>query len=160
MGMHDARRERLKRLSVLKFIGASWGDIQDQLCGDKSLTSHSGAPSLKTLKNDWADKDEWLREVWDFDDPESVAETVIAEKQRLKHKTWRLIRDLENSDDPNYSTILGMLRFVNDLGTDEVEMLQSLGEVEKEPDKVEHEVDIANVKEKLNRRLSQGTTQE
>lgn len=161
------RRKRLRQLSILKFIGASWGVIENKLCDDPELTSHPGTVSLKTVRNDWSNRDEWLDDIWDFEDPEVLAKTVIAEKQRLKHKAWEMLRGqqerLEESKgnpdiNPPYNEMLGTLRFINDIGSDEVTLLQSLGEVEKEPERFE--VALENAKEKLNDRLSEGTSAE
>jgi|SRR6056297_70538 len=161
----EAKEKRLRQLSILKFMGASWANIEEKICNDPSLSAHEGTVSLKTVRKDWYNRDEWLDKVWDFDDTDTLAKSVVAEKQRLKHKAWEMLRQLQNEaeearkpfndSNPQYGAMLGVLRFINNLGSDEVELLQSLGEVEKEPDR--HEVTLENAQQKLADRLSETT---
>lgn len=158
-----AKEKRLRQLSILKFMGASWSVIEEKICSDPSLKAQEGTVTIKTVRNDWSNRDEWLDEIWEFEDTSLLAKSVIAEKQRLKHKAWEMLRQLQNEAEdarkpfndgnPQYNSMLGVLRFINNLGSDEVELLQSLGEVEKEPDR--HEVTLENAKQKLADRLSE-----
>jgi len=161
----EAKEKRLRQLSILKFMGASWSNVEEKICNDPSLSAHEGTVSLKTVRKDWYNRDEWLDKVWDFEDTDTLAKSVIAEKQRLKHKAWEMLRQVQDEAEdarksvtdkqPSYSSMLGILRFINNLGSDEVELLQSLGEVEKEPDR--HEVTLENAKSELANRLSETT---
>lgn len=160
-----AKEKRLRQLSILKFMGASWHSIEQKICNDPSLKAQEGTVSLKTVRNDWSNRDEWLDEVWEFEDNDKLVKGVLAEKQRLKHKAWEMLRQLQNEADearksvedksPQYGKMLGMLRFIDNLGSNEVELLQSLGQVEKEPDR--HEVTLENAKQKLTDRLAETT---
>jgi len=160
-----AKEKRLRQLSILRFMGASWANIEEKICDDPSLKAHKGTVSIKTVRNDWSKRDEWLDEIWEFEDTDTLAKSVIAEKQRLKHKAWDMLRQLQqeaedarkpmHDENPQYGSMLGVLRFINNLGSDEVELLQSLGEVDKEPDR--HEVTLENAKQKLADRLSEET---
>lgn len=104
-----------------------------------------------TVRNDWSRKSEWMREVWEVDDAEAVLDEALAGKRRIIQELWKVYR---NADSSNAG--IGALRTLDDVYDSLIDMMQSIGEVEKAPEK--HEVDFEGVKQKLADRLSEGTT--
>ncbi len=88
-----------------------------------------------TLKVDWSNREEWIPELFDLQDEKQIILDIIAEQKEIKKHYWRLFQEAQN----NYTVQMGLLKGVQETNDKLLTMLQSLGKVHKEPDKLELE---------------------
>ena len=91
--------------------------------------------NINTIKHDWYDRDEWLDELLGIDNPEVVVQDIFREQEMIRDELWELVAHGDND-----SVRKGALKELMNLNDNIIETYQSLGEIEKEPDKQEVEV--------------------
>lgn len=94
----------------------------------------------RTLQNDWSRRDEWLPELFEFEDMDAFVAQLISEQQFIKQRLWAHYDDAETPEVKRR-----ILSDIRDMGGELLEMMQDLGKVYREPDKVD--VDLSTVDE-------------
>ena len=120
--------KRRKELATRVIKGEIAAEVAEDIADKYGVTA-------QRIKNDWSHRDEWLDEVFDMEDPEQMVEDILAEEILIREHLWDLV---ENSENDNARK--GALKELKNLNSEIVELMQSLGRVEKEPDKQEVEV--------------------
>lgn len=120
--MRAKTRKRRRELAMLKFRGASLENVVQKLA-----SKYDNEPS--TIKHDWYNRKEWIGEVFDLDldDADLLVLDLISEQKEVKRELWRMSRDT-----PNENIKLGALKHVKDINKELLDMLQSIGVIEKQ----------------------------
>ncbi len=91
--------------------------------------------NINTIKHDWYDRDEWLDELLGIDNPKVVVQDIFREQEMIRDELWELVAHGDND-----SVRKGALKELMNLNDNIIETYQSLGEIDKEPDKQEIEM--------------------
>ena len=95
--------------------------------------------SLETIRNEWYNRDEWVGEEFEADDPEKNFNELVAEKNEARKEMWSIINELKKQDNPEFRQLISATKEVDKSADRMVNALQSVGRVREEPEK--HEVD-------------------
>lgn len=115
-------------MAVKRMMGMSATKVYDQLQEEYGV-------QRETLKNDWVKRDEWMPELFEFEDMDAFVSQLIAEQQFVKQRLWAHYDDADNAEVKRR-----ILSDIRDMGEDLLGMMQDLGQVYKEPDKVQHDL--------------------
>jgi hypothetical protein len=95
----------------------------------ENLEKEFGA-SAKNLYHDWERRQKWIPQVVQLDDPTLLHGFLEGAKSVLP-KAWLLVQDTEND-----FVKLGALKLIKDTNIQVLEILQSVGAVEKKPEQL------------------------
>lgn len=118
-------KQRRKDMSKLIFKGFDKHKVFEKIADKYGV-------SEKTLENDWALRNKWMMEVWDLSDDEDIINDIIAEHKLVKEMYYDTYREAVQE-----STKIGALKGVRKCNKEILEMLQSMGVISKEPNKLE-----------------------
>ena len=127
MAKRSAIKKRRRQLCSLRYRGVPLSKIAEKL-SDKFGVSES------TIEHDWYTRKEWLEEVFDIslDDGELLMMDIISEEKEIKRECWKMFRDTSNEN-----VKLGSIKQLRGVNSDMLEMLQSLGIVDRVAEKYE-----------------------
>jgi len=92
----------------------------------------------KSILNDWYNREEWVDDIFLGTDTPDF-EDLVAEKKMTMKEAWDVIEEVKNSDEkPDYGHLVRALKQIDKSAEDIIKLLQSHGDIEKEPEK--HEV--------------------
>lgn len=116
--------KRKKDLCSYKFRGLSLDKISKILSGKYGVAA-------TTVKQDWYNREDWLEEVFDINLKESelILMDILAEQKEIKKECWKL-----NHGTKNESVQLGALKQLRIINKDLVDILQSIGILNEEPE--------------------------
>jgi hypothetical protein len=119
--MREDTRRRRRELCALKFRGVPLDSIAKRLGEKYNIKS-------KYINRDWYNRKEWIGEVFDVDlsDPEFLILDILSEQKEIKDELWKMERDTNNEN-----IALGALKQIKDVGSELLNMLQSIGVIEK-----------------------------
>jgi hypothetical protein len=91
------------------------------------------------LWRDWQRRSEWLGSIGSLDDPIAAAKKLLAEKELVREEAWRIFQKAEENRrwSDNTNGMVGALNLVNRTIDQEIELLQSLGQLQHELGKLE-----------------------
>lgn len=118
-------KDRRKKLSGLIFKG-----IEKQKAFKIIAKDFDCSP--RTVKNDWASRDEWMLGVWDLDDENKIINDTVSEHRYIKEKFYELYDEAQYGNNK-----LGALKGAKECNKELIDILQSLGIVSEEPNKLE-----------------------
>lgn len=134
--MKNLKAEKWRR----KLVAMRNRGIPLEVCAEK-INEEFGIKE-KTIKQQWYDRKSWLTEVFDLDyeDTEQLINDLVAEKKTIKEVLWGVIQN------GGSNAKIGAVRELNKIDESLVEMLQGLGLIYKEPEKLQ-------IKEKIEEEL-------
>ena len=105
--------------------------ISLEKCMDIINKNHGIAKA--TVKQQWYDRKSWLLEVFDLDyeDTNQLINDLIAERKAIKEALWEVI------ETSGGNARIGAVREINKIDDSLLELLQSLGLIHKEPQKID-----------------------
>lgn len=130
LSKREQHHEMLHDIFVYRMKGFRPYEICDTL-------SEKYRVSPKTISNEWSRRNEWLSELYTIEEHDNAVEILLAQRDEINKALWDLH---ENS--PNDNVRLGAMNAASKLNKESLEMLQSVGKVSREPDKIEHVGDI------------------
>jgi hypothetical protein len=95
----------------------------------ENLEKESGA-TAKNLYHDWERRRQWIPQVVQLDDP-TLLHSFLEGARSVLPKAWLLLQDTDND-----FVKLGALKLIKDTNLEVLEILQSVGAVEKKPQQV------------------------
>ena len=95
----------------------------------ENLEREFGA-TAKNLYHDWERRRQWIPQVVQLDDP-TLLHSFLEGARSVLPKAWLLLQDTEND-----FVKLGALKLIKDTNLEVLEILQSVGAVEKKPQQV------------------------
>lgn len=95
----------------------------------ENLGKESGA-TAKNLYHDWERRRHWIPQVVQLDDP-TLLHSFLEGARSVLPKAWLLLQDTDND-----FVKLGALKLIKDTNLEVLEILQSVGAVEKKPQQV------------------------
>lgn len=87
---------------------------------------------VETIERDWCQRKGWLRNVFDIDCDDEVIEMILAEQRWIRDKYMSIYQDAKSE-----STKLGCLNSIRECNAQMVKMMQDLGVLDKQADKLE-----------------------
>jgi len=118
-------KERRRRTAALIFQGLPKTDVFEKVAEKYDC-------SPVTVKNDWFNRKKWMREVWDLEDEQAIINDIIAETKWIKERYYQIYENTEHGNNK-----LGALKGIRQCNKDLIEILQDMGILTKEPNKVE-----------------------
>jgi len=109
---------------TLKSQGAKLGTIVNDFTEEYKV-------SKQALYKDWNKREQWASDVCELDEPALLTELVHGLKQVIPNAWY------EYKTNPNPSVKLGALKLAKETYLDILEVLQSIGKIEKVPEKAE-----------------------
>jgi hypothetical protein len=134
--MRDEIRERRRKLFFMVTQGVERSKVISRLS-----TEYGVAES--TVKKDWYNRKKWLSEVFDVEDSEHVIADILSEQKLVKREKWKLYRQSDKD-----SIKLGALKGIESTNENLLDMLQSIGRVDEEPQKMEMDISADDTVEK------------
>ena len=125
----ELSRRRLRMLT-LKSQGAKLGTIINDFTEEYEV-------SKQALYKDWNKREQWASDVCELDEPALLTELVHGLRQVIPNAWY------EYKTNPNPSVKLGALKLAKETYLDILEVLQSVGRIEKVADKVQAEIKAA-----------------
>lgn len=122
-------RERRRKMFFMVTQGIERSKVISKLSREYGVAE-------RTLKDDWYSRNDWLSEVFDVEDSDSVIADILAEQKLVKREKWKLYRqsELENIQ-------LGALKGIEATNENLLDMMQSIGRVDEEPQKIDMDVE-------------------
>ena len=130
MATNEEVNRRRKELALLIFQG-----MDKQIAFEQISEKHGIAAS--TARKDWAIRNEWLRKVFDIENVEEVTELLLSEQRFIRDEYMKLMAKAKSE-----STKLGCMNGIRETNKEMLSMMESLGIIEKQPDKLEVEGEI------------------
>lgn len=92
-----------------------------------------------TIYTDWRKRKEWIPEVYECADVIDPAKDMLVEKKQAREEAWKIYH---NATTDQLSSKIGALKIIDRSVNDHIEMLQSLGKIHKEAEKLEVKSDM------------------
>lgn len=86
-----------------------------------------------TIISDWSRRKEWLGKIFELDDPEIIIMDLLAEMKEIKTALWKIVNNTKSD-----SVKLGALKQVWNTNKKFLEIMQSIGKVNKAPQVFQH----------------------
>ncbi len=117
-------KKRRRELCTFMFRGIAMYRV-------KKLIAEKYDCTEETVMLDWKKRAQWLDTVFDvpIENPELLLMDILAEHQEIKRECWKLYHEC-----PNENIKLGAMKQVMNVNHELLEMLQSVGAINKEPD--------------------------
>ncbi len=97
--------------------------------------------SFERVRNDWYNRDEWLKEAFHFENKDALFDELISEKNEIKKELKEVIDEIrEKGIEGNENKLVRLYREYNKTNDSLLEALQNHGDIAKEPEK--QEIDI------------------
>jgi hypothetical protein len=122
------RRRRNETFERLVIDGEQYLEVVETIADEYDVAE-------STIKTDIANMDSWLSELVKFDDDRGEAKLL-----ELKRNRQQMYENADEVDDPMKEA--NIRQKINKAILTEVEVAQSVGQMQSEPDKVEHEHDF------------------
>lgn len=124
-------KQRKRELAKLIFSGMSRYQAFEKIAEDYDVMK-------STVKNNWANRKSWLRDVFDIGDVENITELLLSEQRWLRDKYMEVFEKAKSDNSK-----VGCLNAIRESNQQMVELMQELGVMEKQADKLDIEGDFS-----------------
>lgn len=129
--IHEAklkRWERRKEMVGLYSEGYKLSDFVDEIAKKYSLTPAA-------VERDWGRRKKWMPVLAELDDPTFKVTEIVLRMRRVGEAAWTTYRMAKASK--NHNAMVGAIEKLIRISVRETEMLQSLGVIRKEAEKID-----------------------
>jgi len=117
--------KRRRELAHMIFMGVDKSEAFEKIAELHDVKPH-------TVRCDWSQREDWLRKVFDIEVDEEVIELILSEQRFVRDKYMEIYRTAKSE-----STKLGCLNSVRDANEQLIDLMQKLGILDKQKDKLE-----------------------
>jgi len=117
MDSRDRIAQRRRKMASMIYSGMKKSTVWERISEEYDVTS-------ETARVDWCNRDNWMPELYSFDNPGKMVLDRVNSHQEVMDRLWNIVRDTENDN-----AKLGALKELRKVNQDVLEMLQSVGAV-------------------------------
>lgn len=122
------RWERRREMIGLYSEGYRFSDFADQVAEKYNL-------NVKALGRDWDRRKHWLPILAKVDDPKLQVSKIVMRMRRIAEAAWQTYRSARKAN--NQNAMVGAVEKLIRVSQHEVDIMQSLGILSKEPEKID-----------------------
>ena len=143
---HQMRWERRKEMVRLFGEGYPLSNFEQVLCNKYHV-------SIGAVRRDWTRRNEWLPILARIDDPNFKISEILVDLRHTREAAWETYREAKKVN--NQNAMVGAIGRLKELIATEVDILQSLNMLPREPLRIEQRIQYETALEQQKRILAE-----